>query len=295
MVACPQCGQVNLVPVVPMGDVATAPSVMANDQGGFARGTPGFDDVADLISPAVPAPPPVYSPPTHSSLSYSAGSVPPSSSVADRRHSGAPASIRDEDALLVISRRGVYAMSGLLLLVASFFFAAGYLIGLRPVGAPTKGDTASASQQNPVIYEGNLSYATSPGQLKADGEAVAIALPFEKKPKANQKLASRGLRSTDSGDIEITPAAEALRALGGACARAGDDGECQLVVPRPGKYYLLLISKHARREGGRSIEFDDLRAMGEFFERPADLIGAYRYDWSVRELSASPPRFTHEF
>ena len=183
-----------------------------------------------------------------------------------------------------------------MLLVALVFLLAGYLIGRGRAASARIDDATGPSGEtggNPVVFEGNLSYVASPGQIKPDAEAGVIAVPFDKRP--DEKLAGRGLRSTDAGNIDATPAAAALHALGGACARADADGDFPLVVPRPGKYFLLVISKHAKRDAGRSIEFDDFRAISEYFKSPADLVGPYRYDWSVHELAGAPPRFTHEF
>jgi len=269
-----------------MGDAAAA---LANAEGKFVSGAGGFDDIPDLIAPPVSSP--VFAVPPSPPLPTT---MPPVSHTIQRRGiATSTASVRNEDALLVISRAGVYALGALLLLVALVFLLAGYVMGRGRAATARTDPMTSESSGNPVVVEGNLSYVATPGQIKPDADAVVIALPFDNRPK--EKLASRGLRSTDTGDIDATPAAAALHALGGACARAGEEGAFPLVVPRSGKYYLLVISKHAKREAGRSIEFDDLRAMSEYFERPADLIGSYRYDWSVREWAGAPPRFTHEF
>jgi len=284
-VLCPQCGQPNMVPTVPLGETGAAP---AKVEGAFVAGAGRFDDIPDLIAPPV-ATASMFAAPLSPPLP---GEAPPLPPVNRRREFGMATSGRNDDALLVISRAGVFALGALLMLVALVFLLAGYVIG-RGRSAAVHTDSTSESSGNPVVFEGNLSYAASPGQIKPDADAVVIALPFDNRPK--EKLASRGLRSTDTGDIDATPAATALHALGGACVRAGAEGEFPLVVPRSGKYFLLVISKHAKREAGRSIEFDDLRAMSEYFERPADLIGSFRYDWSVRELSGAPPHFTHEF
>jgi hypothetical protein len=285
-VSCPQCGQPNIVPTVPKDDAAAA---LANAEGKFVSGAGGFDDIPDLIAPPVSSP--VFAVPPSPPLPTT---MPPVSPAIQRRGiATSTASIRNEDALLVISRAGVYALGALLLLVALVFLLAGYVIGRGRAASVRTDAMTSESSGNPVVFEGNLSYMASPGLLKPDSDAVVIALPFENRPK--EKLASRGLRSSDTGDIDSTPAAAALHALGGACVRAGAEGEFPLVVPRSGKYFLLVISKHAKRDAGRSIEFDDLRAMSEYFERPADLIGSYRYDWSVREVAGTPPHFTHEF
>jgi hypothetical protein len=294
VVACPQCGQSNLVPTAPIDTAATAPAALANAEGMFHAGAGGFDDIPELIAPSMAAavvPPPVFAPVPPQGVPVG---MPPVAPTSTRRGAGTSrASVRDEDALLVISRGGVYALGALLLVVALVFLSAGYWIGRGQAVSARIDDATSETGGNPVVFEGNLSYVVSPGQIKPDVEAVVIAVPFDKRP--DEKLASRGLRSTDTGNIDATPAAAALHALGGACTRADAEGDFPLVVPRPGKYFLLVISKHAKREASRSIEFDDLRVMSDYFMRPADLVGPYRYDWSVHELVGAPPRFTHEF
>src|SRR5258708_23545300 len=72
MVACPHCGQPNMVP--------TAPAALAKAEGRFVAGAGGFDDIPDLIAPpvaAAPAPVPVFAAPPSPPLPAGMPSVAP--------------------------------------------------------------------------------------------------------------------------------------------------------------------------------------------------------------------------
>ncbi|HEV3003701.1 MAG TPA: hypothetical protein VGX78_04540, partial [Pirellulales bacterium] len=203
---CPHCRQPNMVPAVAMGDPTDASTALAQAEGRFVPQGGGFDDIADLIgAPSAPT----------------AGARPPSGGMpafepASQRVQ-ARTSIRSnvtEDALLVITRRGVYAHGTLLLFVALAFLAAGYWIGHGTLPEiPAANDTTSMPSESAIKFEGNLSYLAAPGEIKPDAEAVVIVLPFDARPE--HKLASRGLRPTDTSATEKAAAAASLRILGG--------------------------------------------------------------------------------
>src|SRR5438046_692298 len=106
-VACPECGQANVVPTVPLREAAPA----------GAGAEAGFDDIPELISIGADVPP---TPPAISHAAPVAGAL-GLGSYQQRPHVG-PAS-RGDDALLVITRRGVYAMGTLLLTTALVFLS----------------------------------------------------------------------------------------------------------------------------------------------------------------------------
>jgi hypothetical protein len=283
MANCQQCGQPNIVPTVPIDEQADEAFV---PQGG------GFDDIAELIAA-----------PTASTATAAPRQVPTAADMppfepASQRVRGSSAARPDtaDEALLVITRRGVYAHGALLFVVALVFLAAGYWIGrgTAPLDASAAGDTPGAPNEPGVAFEGNLTYEAAPGEIKPDANAVVILVP-EKRPSDHERLASRGLRPTDANAAERATAAKLVRELGGACGRARAGGDFHLAAPKTGKYFVLAISMHAKREAGRVIEFDDLRAMGNYFEHAADLIGSSRYYWSTVELTDGPPHLQYEF
>ena len=201
---------------------------------------------------------------------------------------------RPEDALLLLSRRAVYALAGLLLAVSLFAFLAGYLIGRgRRSAAPGAGADQTAAEVDPVALEGSVIYSAAPGQFKSDVGAVAIALPVDKTPA--EKLPAAGMRAGEAEDSHWAPLANALASFGGALARANDEGDFQLVVPQPGDYYLLLISRHAKRPAAKAIDKDDLSQLASYFADGAGLIGPDKYVLIRRRLAGVPAPLNQDF
>src|SRR5215469_15765902 len=117
-----------------------------------------------------------------------------------------------------------------------------------------------------------------------------MALPADKKPDV--KIAAEGLRADD--DDEEGPGVNALREVGAEVSRSDAKGKFELVVPRPGNYTLLVVSRHATRPG-TPLDPADAKELGKYFAAPRELIGQQRYALSVRRLAGSPPAFTQEF
>jgi hypothetical protein len=76
----------------------------------------------------------------------------------------------------------------------------------------------------------------------------------------------------------------AIERCGGIYARADATGLAALVFPRPGKYHVLLVSRHAARPPGKPIEPGDLEAIKRYFPYGADLIGSSKYSWSLEDV-----------
>ena len=105
---------------------------------------------------------------------------------------------RPEDALLLLSRRAVYALAGLLLGIAIFAFLAGFLIGRgrRPAGRETAPD-GEAAQSDPVALEGSVIYSAAPGDHR--GNAVPSSMPC---PSTSRR--GRSCRASDCGRLMPT-------------------------------------------------------------------------------------------
>lgn len=277
-----------------------------------------YDDIPDLIAeqqsgqlPTVSSDPSVGAE-SHATPSASATDFPSVSAgwarSASRSTADAPASVqtaprasnvvsrlktRPADAVLLVTRRAVYAMAGLLFGVAALAFLAGFLIGRGQVQTETKENNEEQQAEavaDAVALEGSLIYSDSPGHYAPDADALVLALPVDKQP--SQKLSSDAVAATDGDDAG---AADAVRELGGALLRADSDGEFQLVVPRSGDYYLLLVSRHAQRPDGKSIEASALNELAAYFANPSQLIGSNKYVWSRRRLSGAPAPIREEF
>ncbi|HVW37941.1 MAG TPA: hypothetical protein VHB99_11575 [Pirellulales bacterium] len=328
VVHCPKCGHPNVVPHDPSAaedEAASAPPQPSAAEPQFPN-VVVFDDVPELIAeqerkpiqivkaslsgPAPPVPPasnPAIGPPTQPAptiqpagppplppFPWSNPAEPPAAAAARTSEAIARLKPRPEDALLLLSRRAVYALAGLLLAVSLFAFLAGYLIGRgRRSAAPGAAAEQAAAEVDPVALEGSMIFSAAPGQFKPDVGAVAIALPIDKTPA--EKLPAAGLRAGEAEESHWAPLANALASFGGALARANDDGDFQLVVPQPGDYYLLLISRHAKRPAAKAIDKDDLSQLASYFADGAGLIGPDKYVLVRRRLSGVPAPLNQDF
>jgi hypothetical protein len=327
VVSCPKCGCENRVP-----DESAAPAAMASlaasppDYAAIPE-VVVFDDIpaiiaqqerivspppsqsasSTVVTSAAPAVSPPPAPPGWAAASAPITSAPITTTPAASSPAGvqtapvhaAPRAAdvmarlksRPEDALLLLSRRAVYALAGLLFGVALLGFAAGYLIGRGRPGAAIAGgeEAAETAAADPVALEGSLIYSASPGQYQPDAEALVLALPVEKRPTEKLSLTAATVSNADAA------AANAVHGLGGAFVHANSDGEFQLVVPRSGDYYLLLVSKHVKRAADKPIEVAVLHELGAYLANPSELIGAYKYVWSQRRLAGAPAPVTEDF
>lgn len=217
----------------------------------------------------------------------------PAASAAGSGRGGVARRGRQDEAVLLITRKAVYAQAALTLGLVILAFLAGLLIGRsnRPV-ATVSSDKNKASAE-PVPLDGHVLYSLSPGRSRPDSGATIIALPAGKSPA--KKIAARGLKPGDGDDLSALPAADDLRSLGATVARADKSGQFELVVPRPGDYSLVIVSHHAQRPDDQTIAMADAKELGRVFASPSDLIGQHRYAVVSQRLAGAPRPFTHEF
>lgn len=320
-VACPKCGAPNTVPrpersqAAPVAASMTESAPAPTTPGSAAPDSPAipeavvFDDIPELIAmidsmpvasstasaippaseaPAAVAPP---APPVLGEMLLP--SVPrrgPSPPVSSARSSGAIRRGRDNDAMLLVSRTAVYAQAALMAVVALAALTAGYLIGRGARSTAPSSDAVAAGE--PVALEGHIGYTFATDALEPDAGAVVAVLPAKKQPA--RKLEA-SLFSPGAADESKVAAREAVESLGGALATADDDGHFQLVVPRSGDYFLLIVSRHAERQRGQPISPKHLAKLSAYFDAPADLIDDKRYAWLSRRLAGAPPPVRHEF
>lgn len=194
MVPCPTCGHPNQVPGEQPSAAAAAMAAMSRLEQG--AGAPAFDDVPALVAdqgqePNVASPPVVVP----SSVGAAGGAASPWSAPVIRStppssgRAGSSQTVRQapnmEDALLLITRRAVYAQAGLLLLVAALAFVAGYLIGRGNQSSPKQAVPAASPADN-----GNAS-GHSGSFDRADGNAVIIGTFLPRLPHASTAVNPR--------------------------------------------------------------------------------------------------------
>jgi hypothetical protein len=197
--------------------------------------------------------------------------------------------------MVLFPRRLLYYQALVGVGLAAAAFALGYWIGSGNA-TPERPNAAAAPGQQRVWVEGRLSYSPQAGQDVADADAVIVVLPAGESPL--RPLAVEGLRPQDPPPADSQPGLQAIRQLGGAYTRARASGEFSLVVPQPGKYHVLIVSRHAVRSAGSPIREVDLIEMNRYFQSAAALIATAQYRWTTEAIDAgSHPlelHFNHE-
>jgi len=177
--------------------------------------------------------------------------------------------------MILLPRKSIYRQAALLAALTAACFIAGYFIG--------RGDAIVAKQRaqaekDRVMVDGKILYHPVPGEIAGDQDAVIIALPVKKHPK--KPLSTYGLRPQDPAPSPRHKTRQQIAELGGAYARADAQGAFALILPRPGPYYLLVISRKVVRPSGSVIDELDLVEMNTYFQHVEQWIRRYAYRWS---------------
>ena len=177
---------------------------------------------------------------------------------------------------ILFPRRMIYIEAGLYLAIAAAAFGMGYLIGRGGTSRPVASE-ADPVVENRVPLDGRITFSSRESAPQADAGAVVIVLPNDKSP--DKPLPATGFRPDDPPAGPSDPGVSALAALGGAMTRTGEDGRFALVVPRPGLYHILIISRHSTRNSGEVLERQHLKELANYFDAPEDVLRRFRYEW----------------
>lgn len=196
----------------------------------------------------------------------------------------------------------VYCQALILAAVGIGGFAAGYCLGRQDGSAlPARLPLAAAApataprdgfRDEEVLLQGRMLWMPTFGQAAGDGQSVLLLLPRDK--TAGQSLPIRGLRPTDE-PAEDESSSQQIKSLGGIYARAAADGTVAAVLPREGRYYLLLISRNTLRPKEQSIRAKDLAEMKQYFAEAERLIGDQKYVWKETEVRVGHPPIEYDF
>ena len=193
--------------------------------------------------------------------------------------------------MLLVSRRAVYFQGVLFVGLGVFFFAAGYLIG-RGVGPADLGENAGG-RGDAVLLQGQLEYTAAGGEIKPDEGAVVLALPLSRFP--NPKLPVHEIGPLSPAPDDGARVLLALEDIGGRYARADAAGEYSLVVPEPGEYRLVFISRHAERPANNAVDEIELNLLRRYFTPAPALIGRQSYVMQLADLAGGMVRKSHQF
>ncbi len=137
------------------------------------------------------------------------------------------------------------------------------------------GKAVTATNDADCIVTGNLHYPDFDGQPAPDADAVVIVLPLDSVPRITIPI--EGLRPNDDEFDPNGDGVQQITEIGGAFQRTGAAGEFSLPLPKSGKYFVLMISSHAKRAEGQAIDPATLQELRRFFRNPGMLIGEYGF------------------
>jgi len=176
---------------------------------------------------------------------------------------------------VAVPRYVLYIQGALLGIVGLVCFALGLMAG----GSLFTREEPTAAQ--PVKLSGSVTYARGTRDVP-DMSAVLVAVPQTE--QLDERAPVTGLRPEDPPPDAAHRGVEILRTVGGAYARADDQGRFQLELPTSGKYFVLVLSANAKRPSSQPPATEDLLKMGRYFENAADLLGQNRYQWTAETL-----------
>ena len=181
------------------------------------------------------------------------------------RQPGGTPSVQDR---VAVPRYVLYAQGLLLGAVALTCFIFGVLTGGTFFSAP------ATAGKGPCTIAGTVRYASGNQRLPDEG-AVIIVLPETK--DAGHRASSAGMRPDEP--LPETPliGVQQIRDMGGAYTRAGPQGDFSVNLASGGKYYVLVLSNHARRTGNEELKVMDVRTLGRFFDGAIDLLADNKY------------------
>ncbi|RMF95435.1 MAG: hypothetical protein D6741_11685 [Planctomycetota bacterium] len=195
---------------------------------------------------------------------------------------------------ILISRSALGAYFLLLVATSLGTLFLGYRLGATEsrghLDAPPPTADRPAMPNDPILLDGKVFYAKGENTLIPDEEAVVLVVPADKRPAA--PLSIEGFRTWEN----TSPAAsvlESLESLGGRYTRVTADGTFSVVLPSPGKYKVLIVSRHLARSG--IPDELALTQMGDWFARPDDLVGDREFAWLSWSAQPDQKPLVHTF
>ena len=192
--------------------------------------------------------------------------------AAPARHPGGTPSAQDR---VAVPRYVLYTQGLLLGAVALTCFIFGVLTGGTFFSAP------ATAGKGPCTITGTVRYASGNQRLPDEG-AVVIVLPETK--DAGQRASSSGMRPDEPLPETPLVGVQQIQDMGGAYTRAGPQGDYSLSLAGGGKYYVLVLSNHARRTGNEEVKVMDVRTLGRFFDGAIDLLADSKYQLTAETV-----------
>ena len=180
-------------------------------------------------------------------------------------HPGGSPSVQDR---VAVPRYVLYTQGLLLAAVGLTCFIFGVLTGGTFFNSP------ATAGKGPCTITGTVRYASGNRRMPDEG-AVIIVLPETK--DAGQRASAAGMRPDEPLPETPLSGVQQIVDMGGAYTRAGPQGDFSVNLASGGKYYVLVLSHHARRTGNEDVKVTDVRTLGRFFDGAIDLLADSKY------------------
>ncbi len=218
--------------------------------------------------PALPALPKPVQPTIEKAESKPVPAVTPTTAITDLAS--------HEEALtggIWITRRMLVAQLFILVAISLLTFLVGWIAGGSGERAAIDHDNGPSQVRLNIVVE----YKSGDQKLPDSGSAVLV---WPKHKTAVQPLSIKGLSPFESPPMVGSPAHKTFELLNGAYARTNKDGKVlNMILPEPGEYYCLVISRASKRPDQEAIDVQVLQLLGGLFsDKTLELLGQQRYD-----------------
>lgn len=174
-----------------------------------------------------------------------------------------------------IPRSVVYWNAVLLVLLTLGCSLLGFLVGQ----SVERRRGVVVDDSSPRMITGRVTYLAESGERLPDVGAALFVVPEEERPQMSDKIQTAGLQSVEVGLDSRHPELMKLHQWGGGYARADESGNFQLRVARPGRYFVLALSRAGRRASDAELSRTELSQMSRLFDSPQGLVSDRRYRW----------------
>lgn len=240
--------------------------------------------------PPVPAAPPVQSapvkPPPVASVSTLTGRA---ASVIARQKAVKPV----PGGWLLVPRRTIFLQAGLIVIVGLLSFVAGWLAAGGNSDKATGEQPAETASIETVLVQGTITYRTPEGRIEADEGAVVLVWPRD--AAAEPRIDPKELHPSQPAPNDGSRAMLGLEEIGAKHVRTLSDGTFNLVVPRQGEYYVLVVSRHTVRPADESVDGQTINVLRRIFVPAATGIDRQRYRLTLETFDSGLETYSHDF
>ena len=189
---------------------------------------------------------------------------------------------------VLVSRTLLYLQAALMLAGVLLLGWGGYYLGSRS-SAP-----AVELEEGQVLLAGTVLYWDKDQQVVPDQGAVVLLLPTQRHPLS--PLSARVFQPGQQPRAN-DPNLLKLEEWGGAVARVDPAGNYRLAVPAPGNYWVLILSRHARRPRNQPVEKQTMDRLQQWFSPAGVLLGRSKYLLQQVEVppQSEAPVYLHHF